>query len=143
MSYLLDTNVVSEIRKGIRGSQSVLTWFDSVDARSLYMSVLVLAEVRRGIEILRARDPSQARARERWLGMLLLNFDERIIPISEPIADEWGRMNAVRTLPVIDGLMAATAKSMNLTMVTRNVRHFSGVGLSVFNPFEAVATDDA
>lgn len=143
MSYLLDTNIVSEVGKGTRASLPLVTWLGLVNSRDLYISVIVIAEVRRGIEMLRHKDPLQVRATERWLGMLVRDFDERIIPISVAIAEEWGRMNAIRTLPVLDGLMAATAKSMNLTMVTRNVRHFEGVGLQLLNPFERIVPDDA
>jgi predicted nucleic acid-binding protein len=143
VSYLLDTNVISEVGKGTRASLPVVRWFDLVDSRDLYISVIVVAEVRRGIEMLRSKDPLQAHARELWLGMLLVDFDERIIPISVTVAEAWGRMNAIRTLPVLDGLMAATAKSTGLTMVTRNVRHFEGVGLHLINPFERIVPDDA
>lgn len=132
----MDTNVLSEARKGSRAALGVRNWLVSVDAEDLYVSVLALGEIRRGIEKLRPQAPDQAHVIERWLETLYQEFSDRVVPVSLAIADEWGRMSPPNPLPAIDGLMAATAKVMNLTMVTRNVRHYAGTDLRLLNPFD-------
>ena len=135
MNYLIDTNVISELRKGNRCNRHVAAWFEAVDERELYLSVLVFGEVRRGIELVRQRDPSQAAAIEKWLAALKSGYAERILPIDGPVADEWGRMSAVRPVPVIDALLAATAKVNAMTLVTRNDSDIKGLGAEILNPF--------
>lgn len=100
MKYLLDTNVLSELRKPTSNS-NVSSWFNSVKGDSLFLSVLVVGEIPQGIEQLAKRDPRQAEVFKDWLAMLLNTYRRRIVPISTDIAQEWGRMNATRTLPVI------------------------------------------
>ena len=95
----------------------------------------MLGEIRKGIERTRPRDPIQARALEKWLAAVNKAFGDRILLIDAAIAEEWGRMNATRPLPVIDGLLAATAKSHGLTLVTRDVRDVEGLGVKILNPF--------
>jgi len=136
VNYLIDTNIISDIRKGARGDTNVARWYESAEDSSLYLSVLVLGEIRKGVERSRARDPAQARALEKWLVAVDKAFGERILPVDSAVADEWGRMNASRPLPVIDGLLAATAKVHGLTLVTRDVRGVDGLGVSILNPFE-------
>lgn len=136
MSWLLDTNVVSEVRKP-SGDASVKAWFESVDGRDLHVSVLLLGEVRQGIERLRQRDAATARVYEEWLARLRQDFADRIIPVSAAIAEEWGRLNAARPLPAIDGLLAATAIVSGLTFVTRNTKDVAPTGVALLNPFEA------
>jgi predicted nucleic acid-binding protein len=104
----LDTNVLSEARKP-NGDRNVQSWLRSIPASSLYVSVLVVGEIRRGIESLRRRDAAQAGVYESWLAELVHEYADRIIPISADIAQEWGRLNVPDPLPVVDGLMAATA----------------------------------
>jgi predicted nucleic acid-binding protein len=130
VSYLLDTNVVSEIRKPNR-NVGVSAWFDEVDSGDLYLSVLVLGEIRQGIERLRRRDPRQSDVFERWLTVLKEDFDERLLPVSSSVAERWGHLNAAQLLPVVDGLLAATAIEHDLTLVTRDDRtlHESGARL--------------
>lgn len=135
MSYLLDTNVVSEVRRR-QGEARVVTWLRSVPSHELFLSALVLGEVRRGIERLRDRDPVQAEVFERWLAELRDRFGARIIPIDAEIAEEWGRINALDPVPVEDGLMAATAKVRGMVFVTRNVAHVARTGVRVLNPWE-------
>lgn len=135
MSFLLDTNVISEIRKKGRCDPAVARWWAGVRPDQIYLSVLVLGEIRRGIEQVRPRDPAQAAALERWLSMLAESFRERLLPVDQPVAEEWGRMDAVRTLPLIDGLIAATAKVHGLTLVTRDVRDLAGCGARLLDPF--------
>ena len=101
----------------------------------LYLSVLVIGEIRQGIERLQRRDPIQAQAYERWLGALRTEYADRILPVTEEVAEEWGRLNAIDPLPVIDGLLAATAKVLGLTFVTRNTVDVARTGVALFNPF--------
>lgn len=136
MSFLLDTNILAEVRKA-RADPAVAAWFDSVDGAQLYISVLVVGEIRQGIVRLRRRDARQAAAYDSWLGRLRREFGDRVLPVTEEIALEWGRLNAAGPLPAIDGLMAATALVRGLTFVTRNVRDVARTGVAVLNPFEA------
>lgn len=134
MTFLLDTNVVSELRK-VRAHPQVGRWFAGTRAADLYLSVLVLGEVRQGIERLRAKDPTRADAIELWLAQLRDTFGDRIVPVSTEIAETWGRLNAARTIPVVDGLMAATALVHEWTLVTRNTADAAGTGARVLDPF--------
>ncbi|MFI0424662.1 type II toxin-antitoxin system VapC family toxin [Spongiactinospora sp. 9N601] len=132
--YLIDTNVISEVRKR-SGSPHVKNWIGGTHGPTLYLSSLTIGEVRRGIELRRGADPSQATVLERWLHELRRQFADRIVPITCEVAEEWGRLNAVRPLPVIDGLLAATARVHGWTLVTRNAKDFTGTGVSVVDPF--------
>lgn len=140
MSYLLDTNIISEIRKAGRANNRVAAWYESISDRDLYLSVLVLGEIRQGIERVRPRDPTAAVALERWLGQVRETFGARVLPVSLSVAEEWGRMNSVRSLPVIDGLLAATAKVHGLILITRNVRDITGTGVTCIDPFKSAPT---
>lgn len=134
MSYLLDTNVVSEVRKR-KPDPNVRAWLNGVPSFELHLSALVLGELRKGIEGLRRRDPKAADSHESWLGTLIEDYADRIVTIDAAIAEQWGRMNAERTLPVIDGLMAATAKVKGWTFVTRNVTDVEGTDIAVLDPW--------
>jgi hypothetical protein len=133
---LLDANIVSELRKGSRCDANVAAWYAQVESGELFMSVLTLGEIRKGVERMRRRDPAQARMLERWLADLRTIYADRLITVDRDIADEWGRVAAIRTLPIIDGLLAATAKVHSLTLATRNVDDVSGLGAKLLNPFE-------
>jgi predicted nucleic acid-binding protein len=135
MSYLLDTNVISEVRKGERCDPQVSGWYASIADEDLFLSTLVLGEIRRGIELTRSRDPDKASALERWLRQVEAAFGSRVLGIDNAVADRWGRMSAIRPIPVIDGLLAATAAANDLTLVTRNDRDIAGLGAVVLNPF--------
>lgn len=135
MSFLLDTNVISEARKP-DGNPNVRTWLASVKGFDLYVSVLVVGEVRLGIERLRRRDPFQAGIFETWLAQLRRDYADRILPVDSAVAEAWARMNVPDPVPVLDGLMAATAKVHGLTFVTRNTSHLLRTGVRLFNPFE-------
>ena len=133
--YLLDTNVVSELRKRDRCDEKVAAWYISVSGDELFLSVLTLGDFRKGIELIRSRDPRQADILDNWLRHVEQNYEGRILSIDAAIADAWGQMHSIRDVPVVDGLLAATAKVHNLTLVTRNVQHFQGLGVSLLNPF--------
>ncbi|MDM8566672.1 type II toxin-antitoxin system VapC family toxin [Candidatus Halobeggiatoa sp. HSG11] len=136
LKYLLDTNILSELRKSKRCDLNVKKWFDKTEQSQLFTSVLVIGEIRRGIENIRRRDKQSAYQLERWLENLQINFQERIIPIDERIAETWGYMNSIRPLPVIDGLLAATTKTYDFILVTRNIKDIQGIDIEFINPFE-------
>jgi toxin FitB len=135
VSYLLDTNVVSEVRRPTP-NQGVRDWFATVTGPELYLSVLLVGEVRQGIERLHRRDAGRADVYEEWLATLRRDYSDRVLPITADIAEEWGRLNAGDPIPVIDGLMAATAKVHALTLVTRSVGDVARTGVHLLNPFE-------
>lgn len=135
MSFLIDTNVISEVRKGRRCDANVAAWYASIDDGDLHLSVLVLGEIRKGIELARPRDPSKAEALETWLASVDAAFEGRILPIDRAVADEWGRMSGRRPVSTIDGLLAATAKVHRLTLVTRDETGVADLGAKVLNPF--------
>jgi toxin FitB len=137
VSFLLDTNVISELRKRRRCDPGVSAWFAGVDDEEVHLSVLVIGELRQGVERLRGRDPQAAGALDRWLSGLVRAHSERILDIDRSTAEEWGRLAAQRTLPAVDGLLAATARVRGLTLVTRNVKQVAPTGVSCLNPFEA------
>jgi toxin FitB len=136
VAFLLDTNVISEARKPAP-NPNVRAWLDSVPEAELYLSVLVVGEIRQGIERLRRRDPAQAEPYELWLSALQRSFADRLVPITADVCQEWGRLNVPDPLPVVDGLMAATASRRDLTLVTRNVRDLARTGVRLLNPFGA------
>jgi len=135
MGFLIDTNVLSELRKKERANPGVQHWFADVAGESLYLSVLVVGEVRNGIERLRRRDPAAADNLERWLTKVQTDMAGKILPVTTNIADRWGRMNAPDPLPVIDSLLAATALEHDLILVTRNVDDVQRTGVKLLNPF--------
>ena len=135
MSFLIDTNIISEVRKGSRCDPQVAAWYAEVNAEDLFISTLVLGEIRKGIERARVRDLPKALALERWLGQVEAAFGVRVLGVDPAVADQWGRLSAIRSIPVVDGLLAATAMIHDLTMVTRNARDVEGLGVKVLNPF--------
>lgn len=135
MSYLLDTNVISELRKGERANANVRAWFDGLEDEEIYLSILTIGEIRRGIESVRRRDPDSAAALDSWVARLSEAHRDRILPIDRAIAEEWGRMNVPDPLPVVDGLLAATAKVSGLTLATRNTADVESAGVELLNPF--------
>lgn len=134
--YLIDTNILSELRKPThKVSGKVLEWWEQVKLEPLFLSVMVLGEVRRGIELLRGRDAATAAALERWLAETREAFSGRILNVGVEEALCWGVLSSIRPLPQVDGLLAATAFGHDLTLVTRNAKDFRGLGIRVFNPF--------
>lgn len=137
MSYLVDTNVISELRKGRRCDPGVASWFADVSPEEIYLSVLTIGEIRKGIENIRRRDERTAAVLEAWLGEVVAIHSDRILPVDDSIADRWGRYNAPAPLPVLDSLLAATASVHGLTLVTRNIKHVERTGVDCLNPFSA------
>lgn len=142
MSLLLDTNVVSELRKGPAADVNVVEWFGRVAEEEIHLSVLVVGELRRSVERLRQRDPRQAGALERWLRQIAREHGDRILPVDARVAEQWGRLAAKRSASVIDTLMAATAQVFELVLVTRNVKDVAWTGVSYLNPFEPETARD-
>jgi predicted nucleic acid-binding protein len=132
--YLLDTNVVSELRRS-RKDPAVVAWFGTIVSDETFISALVVGEIRKGIERLRQRDAAQTTVLEAWLEQLESGFATRILPVNGAVADRWGRIEAGKPVPIVDGLMAATALVYDLTLVTRNVEHVVGTGARVLNPW--------
>lgn len=135
MTYLLDTNVLSETRKR-QAAAGVADWIAATPPDRLHVSVLTLGEIEQGIARIRGRgDRDQAAVLERWLADVKAGFEDRVLPVSLPVATAWGRRPDPQPLPVIDALIAATARVHGLTVVTRNVKDFELAGIPVFNPF--------
>lgn len=138
--YLLDTNVISEYSRKKSPDERLRNWVDSQNEATLYLSVLTLGEIRKGIALL----PSSKKRTdlEKWLETELpARFNNRILPITGKIAELWGGVSAQAqkqgiTLGVIDGLLAATAIDHELTVATRNVKDFGGCNVPVFNPWD-------
>jgi toxin FitB len=133
--FLVDTNVLSELRKGARANPRVLGWFRSVDDAALYLSVLVLGELRQGVERLRRRDPPAAAKLDRWLHELIERHADRTLPVDAAVAERWGHLNVPDPIPAVDGLLAATALVHSLTLVTRNIRDVRSTGVRHLDPF--------
>jgi predicted nucleic acid-binding protein len=136
VSYLLDTNVVSETRRR-RPEPNVMRWLEASGADAHFVSVLTLGEITQGIVRRRRRDPAGADRLAYWLSGLRELFTERILIVGDPEATCWGNLAAREELPVIDGLIAATALAHDLTLVTRNTRDFAGTGVRVLDPWQA------
>lgn len=139
MSYLVDTNIISEVRKGERCDPMVAAWWDTVSEDELWLSALVIGEIRKGVELARRSDPNKAAALETWLDAVVSGFGDRILGIDTAVAEDWGRLNGIRPVPVIDALLAATARVNGLTLVTRNEADVAGLGVTVMNPFREPA----
>ncbi len=132
---LLDTNVLSELRKGKRCDPAVRQWFEGTPDEELFVSVLVLGEIRQGIERIRLRDLASAQVLDHWLRGIVVEFADRILPVDERVADKRGRSGLQHPIPVIDGLLAATALVHDLVVVSRDEEGFRNTGVRVFNPF--------
>ncbi len=135
--YLLDTNVISELRKRDRANPNVIDWVSQRRPDELWLSVMTVAEVRQGIELKRRRDPDAALVLDTWLLITVDTYGDRILPVTPVIAERWARLAVPDPLPVVDGLLAATAIEHDLTLVTRNVAHVERTGVRLVNPFTA------
>ena len=134
MAFLLDTNVVSELWRP-RPDPRVREWLGQVASVDLYLSVLVTGEIRRGVELLRPREPDRAASLDEWLEGLLASYGDRLLPVTARVADAWGRLSSLRPLPVADGLMLATATVHGLTIVSREAESLADLGVPTLNPW--------
>ncbi len=135
--FLLDTNVISELRKGRRCNRGVQDWFEALPQNEIFLSVLTLGEIRKGIGRIRQRDPAQGIILEKWRAELETAFARsgRLLMIDAAVAQEWGDLQIGRPLPTVDGLLAATAILNDLTLSTRNLGDFAHLPVAVMNPF--------
>jgi predicted nucleic acid-binding protein len=134
MPYLLDTNVLSELRRP-RPAPQVVGWLATVPESELYVSVVTLGEIEKGAECLRRRDPARARAIHEWCSALRHHFASRILGVDAETAAHWGRLSGrAPTPPANDAWLAATALAHGLTLATMNGRDFNGLGISLINP---------
>ena len=137
MNYLLDTNVISELVKPIP-NEAVLKWIDAINDEKLYLSVITIGEIRKGVAGI--QDAQRQEKISKWLEIELPDyFEDRILNIDIKVADMWGQIqskNKRYTLPAIDGLIAATAKVYDLTLVTRNEKDFIHASIEIINPWE-------
>jgi hypothetical protein len=135
VSFLLDTNIVSEARRRTQ-NRGFAAWWAGVQSGRLYLSALTVGEIERGIEKLRRRGETyRVKELDVWLESLVRQFSDRILPVDVAVAAEWGRHRAAKAIPSIDGLIAATATAHDLTLVTRNLADMTGTGARLHNPF--------
>ena len=132
-SYLLDTNVVSETRR-TRPAPNVTAFLEAVDSAGLFVSVLTLGELRKGVAARRQTDPISAEQLGVWVDGIETTFADRVLPVDAAVARIWGELSAGRNLPVIDTLIAATAIAGGLTLVTRNTRDVAATGVPLIDP---------
>jgi predicted nucleic acid-binding protein len=136
--YLIDTNVLSELRKGVKANSGVRKFFQALrdDRTPVYVSVITIGGLRRGVEMIRHRgDAAQARMLEGWLSPLCSEHSESILSLDEEMAQVWGRLSVPHHENLLDKQIAATALIYDLTVLTRNVADFEGTGVRLFNPF--------
>ncbi len=133
--YLLDTNVISETRK-VRADSGVIAFLSAADAAGLFLSVLTLGELRKGVEAKRRSDPVAADRLGAWVDGIETTFADRVLPIDAAVARRWGELSAGRSLPVIDALIAATAIEYGLTLVTRNTRDIESTRVPLVDPWQ-------
>jgi hypothetical protein len=135
VTFLVDTNVISELKRGRNAAPAVTAWFATVPAAQIFTSVVVLGEIRRGIELLARRDKPQAEMLERWYASMREQLGTRVLPVDEPVMVMWSRISVPDPLPSYDGLIAATALVHNVTVATRNTADFRRVGVAAVDPW--------
>ena len=134
--YLLDTNVISETRK-TRPDRGVMAFLSAAEAGGLFLSVLTLGELRKGVAAKRRTDPTAADQLGAWVDGIETTFADRLLPIDAATSRRWGELSAGRNIPVIDTLIAATAITHGLTLVTRNTRDVESTGVPLVDPWQA------
>lgn len=135
MLYLLDTNVISELRKRERMNESVKAWSGTLRPNNLFLSVMTIGEIRKAIEEKRNRDSAQAIALEAWMERTIRDFGRHILPVTLPIANRWGTLCITQRLPDANAYLAATALEHDLTLATRNTTDFACSGVKLVNPW--------
>lgn len=136
--YLIDTNVISELRKKTRANRGVISFFQKINdsKQEIYLSVISIGELRRGVELIRHRgDIEQAKLLENWLERLLSDYSEKILELDTVSAQLWGRLRIPNPENSIDKQIAAIALVHDLIVVTRNITDFDSTGVATFNPF--------
>ena len=133
--YLLDTNIISETRKR-QANAGVMAFLSAAESALLFLSVLTLGELRRGVKVKRKSDPVAADRLREWVDGIETTFVDRILPLDGAASRVWGELTAGRSLPVVDTLIASTAIAHDLTLVTRNRRDVSSTGVALLNPWE-------
>jgi toxin FitB len=133
--YLLDTNVISETRK-VKTDKGVMAFLSAADQEGLFLSVLTLGELRKGVKVKRRSDPAAADQLSAWVDGIQTIFADHILDIDTTVAGYWGELSAARSLPVVDTLIAATAIRHDLTLVTRNTRDFVSTGVKILDPWQ-------
>lgn len=134
--FLLDTNVISEQRKGDRANPGVRSWFDNERDSEIWISVLVVGELQRGVELIARRDAQASVSLGAWLDKIVDDYADRILDVDLAVASAWASLGVPDPIPVVDGLHAATALHHDLTLVTRNQADVASTGVRVLNPFE-------
>lgn len=135
--FLLDTNVISEQRKGERANPGVRSWFDAERNSEIWISVLVVGELQRGVDIIARRDPQAATSLGEWLDKIVQDYADRILDVDLAVATTWATLGVPDPIPVVDGLLAATALCHDLTLVTRNQADVATTGARILNPFNS------
>jgi predicted nucleic acid-binding protein len=135
VKVLVDTNVLSELKRGRNAAPNVVAWFIQIPSDQVFTSVVVLGEIRRGIELVARRDKAQAEALERWYAAMRQRFSDRVLVVDERVMTIWSRISVPDMLPAYDGLIAATALVQGMTVATRNTTDYRRVGIDVIDPW--------
>jgi toxin FitB len=136
MNILVDTNVISELRRGRNADSGVVRWFATMPPENVFTSVIVLGALRRGIELVSRRDKRQAAALARWYDSVREQLGDRVLMVDEPVMTVWARISTPDVLPAYDGLIAATALHHGLAVATRNTRDYRRSSVQVVNPWK-------
>jgi predicted nucleic acid-binding protein len=135
LNVLVDTNVISELKRGRNAAANVVAWFAAMPVHNVFTSVVVLGEIRRGIELVARRDKLQADVLERWYSTMRRRLGDRVIGVDEPVMTAWSKITVPDMLPAYDGLIAATALVHGMTIATRNTADYRRAGIAVIDPW--------
>jgi predicted nucleic acid-binding protein len=138
VSFLVDTNVLSELRKRERGHPNLYAWTETTGWSAIHTSWVAIAEIKRGVELIRRRDKPQGIVLQAWLTEILDRLHDRILPVDRAVAEVWADLMVPNPRPPLDALIAATARAHGLTLVTRNVRDFADCGVTLLDPWNDV-----
>lgn len=135
-SYLIDTNIISELRKGDRANSGVRDWFEENSSADIWLSVLVVGELQRGVELIGRRDPDAAQSLGDWVRTIVDLYADQILDVDLAVALTWAQLGVLDPVPIVDGLLAATAITHDLVLVTRNESDVEATGAQILNPFQ-------